>query len=135
MRSPYWLKFKCLMEQELVIGGYTEPQRSRTFFGALLVGFYEKGKLKYAGKVGTGFSEETLAMLGKKMKALEVTKCPFSDYEGSTLKIHWVKPMLVAEFQFAEWTKAGRLRVPRYKGLRNDKDAKDVVKELPKSII
>ncbi len=133
IRSPYWLKFKCLMEQELVIGGYTDPQRSRTNFGALLVGYYEKGKLKYAGKVGTGFSQETLAMLGKKLKALETDACPFSDYNETTLRVHWVEPILVGEFQFAEWTKAGHLRVPRYKGLRNDKDAKDVIKEVPKS--
>lgn len=87
---------------------------------------------KYAGKVGTGFSEETLAMLGKKMKALEIEKCPFVDYDGPQSNIHWVKPVLVAEFKFANWTNAGRLRVPRYQGLRNDKDAKDVVKEVPK---
>ena len=91
-----------------------------------------KGKLKYAGKVGTGFSQATLTMLGKKLRALETTKCPFSDYDESTLGVHWVKPKLVGDFKFAEWTNAGRLRVPRYKGLRDDKDAKDVVKELPK---
>lgn len=132
VRSPYWLKFKCIAKQELVIAGYTNPQGSRSYFGALLVGYYEKGNLLYAGKVGTGFSQETLEMLGKKMKKLEIKKCPFSNYDQSTKGVHWVKPVLVAEFQFAEWTKASRLRVPRYKGLRNDKDAKDVVKEVPK---
>ena len=96
------------------------------------MGYYDKGKLLYAGKVGTGFSEATLEMLGKKMKPLERKECPFSNYDESTRNIHWVKPVLVAEIQFAEWTKASRLRVPRYKGLRNDKDAKDVVKEVPK---
>ncbi len=131
-RSKYWLKFKCILGQELVIGGYTDPQRSRTNFGALLVGYYEKGKLKYAGKVGTGFSQETLEMLGKKMKPLTIEKCPFNDYQETTLRVHWIKPLLVAEFQFAQWTNAGRLRVARYKGLREDKDAKDVVKEEPK---
>lgn len=131
-RSRDWLKFKCGMGQELVIGGYTEPQGSRTDFGALLVGYYQKGKLKYAGKVGSGFSHETLQMLGKKMRALEIKTCPFSDYDGLTRGIHWIKPALVAEFKFAQWTAAGRLRVPRYKGLRIDKSAQDVVKEIPK---
>lgn len=131
-RSSNWLKFKCIMKQELVIGGYTSPKGSRTFFGALLVGYYEKGKLLYAGKVGTGYSEETLTFLGKKLQKLEVKRCPFSNYNESETGIHWVKPLLVAEFQFAQWTNAGKLRVGRYKGLRDDKDAKDVVKEVPK---
>ena len=133
-RSSLWLKFKCIMKQELVVGGYTTPQGSRTDFGALLVGYYEKGKLKYAGKVGTGYTHDTLHMLGKKLRALEVKKCPFSDYDLSAKNVHWVKPKLVAEFEFAEWTNVGRLRVGRYKGLRDDKAAKDVVKEVPKAI-
>ena len=131
-RSPFWLKFKCLQGQEFVIGGYTDPQHSREHFGALLVGYFEKGKFKYAGKVGTGFSEETLAMLAEKMKPLELKKCPFVDYDGTMKGVHWLKPELVADFKFANWTNAGRLRVPRYKGLRTDKPAKDVVKEVPK---
>lgn len=85
--------------------------------------------LKFAGKVGTGFTQETLALLGNKMRRLETKKCPFSDYSESTAGVHWIKPELVADFQFANWTKAGRLRVPRYKGLRTDKAAKDVVRE------
>lgn len=133
-RSRNWLKFKCVMEQELVIGGYTAPKGSRTDFGALLVGYFEKGKFKYAGKVGTGFSEETLRILGKKMRALEVKKCPFTNYEDTTRGVHWIRPHLVAEFGFAEWTRDGKLRVGRYKGLRDDKAAKDVVKETPKAI-
>jgi len=128
-RSRDWLKFKCIMKQELVIGGYTAPKGSRAYFGALLVGYYDKGKLRYAGKVGTGFNELTLSMLGKKLRALERTTCPFSDYDKSERDVHWVKPVLVAEFQFAQWTKASRLRVGRYKGLRDDKNAKDVIKE------
>lgn len=131
-RSPSWLKFKCLEGQEFVIGGYTDPQHSRSYFGALLVGYFDDGKFMYAGKVGTGFSEETLAMLAKKMKPLEIQKCPFSNYDESTRGVHWIKPKLVADFKFANWTNAGRLRVPRYKGLRTDKAAKDVVKEVPK---
>lgn len=131
-RSRDWLKFKCIMKQELVIGGYTESQGSRSDFGALLVGYYEQSKFLYAGKVGTGYSFETLELLGKKLRALEITKCPFTNYDDSTLRVHWVRPHLVAEFQFAQWTKAGKLRVGRYKGLRTDKKAKDVVKEIPK---
>lgn len=130
-RAGTWLKFKCSIGQELVIGGYTEPQRSRTDFGALLVGYYKKDKLHFAGKVGSGFSNETLTMLGKKLRVLEVNKCPFINYDGPTKGIHWVKPQLVAEFEFAQWTNVGRLRVPRYKGLRTDKAAKDVVQEVP----
>ena len=134
VRSHDWLKFKCIMQQELVIGGYTNPKNSRAYFGALLVGYYEKRKLKYAGKVGTGYTESILAMLGKKLQRLEIQRCPFADYDEKIKNVHWVRPVLVAEFHFAEWTNAGRLRVGRYKGLRDDKDAKDVVKETPKAI-
>jgi DNA ligase D-like protein (predicted ligase) len=133
-RSRAWLKFKCIMKQELVIGGYTEPKGSRTYFGALLVGYYEKGSLKFAGKVGTGYSAETLAMLGKKLRRLASKKCPFINYDESSKNVHWVKPTLVAEFQFAQWTKDDKLRVGRYKGLRDDKAARDVVQEIPKAI-
>lgn len=135
VRSPDWLKFKCIMKQELVIGGYTQPQGSRTDFGALLVGYYANGNFMYAGKVGTGYSQETLAMLGKKLQKLERATCPFSNYDETVRGVHWVKPQLVAEFQFANWTNAGKLRVGRYKGLRDDKNARDVVKELPKRVI
>jgi DNA ligase D-like protein (predicted ligase) len=130
-RSPDWLKFKCALGQELVIGGYTEPQRSRTDFGALLVGYYKNKKLYFAGKVGTGFTQEVLRMLGKKLRKLETSTCPFVEFKRPTSNVHWVKPMLVAEFEFAQWTKAGHLRVPRYKGLRTDKPAKQVVRETP----
>lgn len=128
-RSRAWLKFKCSVGQELVIGGYTAPKGSRTDFGALLVGYYKKGKLQYAGKVGSGYSHETLRILGKKLKNLTIKKCPFANYNGTEKEIFWVKPTLVANFKFAQWTAAGRLRVPRYQGLRADKRAKDVVKE------
>lgn len=132
VRSHDWLKFKCTMGQEFVIAGYTDPKGSRTDFGALLLGYYEHGKLRYAGKSGTGYAQETLYMLGQKLRAREVKTNPFADYDQSTLGVHWVKPELVADFKFANWTKAGKLRVPRYKGLRDDKPAKDVVKEVPK---
>lgn len=131
VRSNNWLKFKCSYEQELVIGGYTNPKGERKHFGALLVGYYEKDQLKYAGKVGTGFDQDTLKMLGNRLKNLEIKECPFSNYQGSKKDIHWVKPHLVAEFKFAQWTESGKLRVPRYKGLRPDKGAKEVVKEVP----
>lgn len=130
VRSPHWLKFKCAADQELVIAGYTDPQGSRTDFGALLVGYYEGKKLMYAGKVGTGFTQAVLKTLGKKMRTLEIKTCPFSNYTQSIKGVHWIKPELVGEFKFAEWTKDNRLRVPRYRGLRDDKAAKDVVKEV-----
>ncbi len=134
VRSPNWLKFKCIMKQELVIAGYTDPKGTRQGFGALLVGYYNGNKLMFAGKVGTGYTEDVLALLSKKLYPLEIKKCPFADYDDATQGIHWVKPQLVAEFRFANWTKAGRLRVGRYKGLRDDKAAKDVVREVPKAI-
>lgn len=134
-RSPNWLKFKCIMKQELVIVGYTEPKGSRTDFGALLVGYYMNEKLIYAGKVGTGYSEDILQFLGKKLRALEIKSCPLSTYDDTTKGVHWVKPQLVAEFQFANWTKDGMLRVGRYKGLRDDKSAQDVVREKPQALM
>jgi bifunctional non-homologous end joining protein LigD len=133
-RSTDWLKFKCIMKQELIIVGYTDPQKSRNYFGALLVGYYEHGKLLFAGKVGTGFSQETLKMLSGKLQKLRIEKCPFAHYNTPNPAVHWVKPVLVAEFEFAEWTQSKKLRVGRYKGLRNDKNAKDVVREIPKRI-
>lgn len=133
-RSADWLKFKCIMKQELVIGGFTDPQGSRKGFGALLVGYYRNGALQYAGKVGTGYSEAELTMLFKKLAPLETSICPFANYTEPIKGVHWVKPQLVAEFQFANWTKQNRLRVGRFKGLRDDKVAKDVVKEVPKAL-
>ncbi len=133
-RSINWLKFKCIMQQELIIVGYTEPRGSREYFGALLVGYYKDEKLMYAGKVGTGYTQLSLEILGKQLQKLEIKKCPLANFDESSIGIHWVKPKLVAEFQFAQWTSGGKLRVGRYKGLRTDKDAKDVVREKPKSI-
>ncbi|HLB40472.1 MAG TPA: non-homologous end-joining DNA ligase, partial [Candidatus Babeliales bacterium] len=106
-RSTDWLKFKCIMQQELVIGGYTAPQGARQHFGALLVGYYQADKFKYAGKVGTGFSQATLQFLAQKMTPLETDHCPFGDpraVPAGRSQITWLKPKLVAEFQFAEWT-------------------------------
>jgi ATP-dependent DNA ligase len=123
------LKFKCTNEQEMVIGGYTDPQGSRTGFGALLVGYYEDGELRYAGKVGTGFGGETLSMLTKELKKRERSTPPFADRGIARRDAHWVKPELVAQIGFAEWTGDGRLRHPRYIGLRRDKPPKKVVRE------
>jgi len=134
IRSANWLKFKCIMKQELIIVGYTEQRGSREYFGALLVGYYKDKKLMYAGKVGTGYTQKTLEILGKLLQKLEIKKCPLANYDESINGVHWVKPKLVAEFQFAQWTSGGKLRVGRYKGLRDDKDAKDVVRERPKAI-
>jgi DNA ligase D-like protein (predicted ligase) len=130
-RSDLWLKFKCMAEQEFVIGGFTEPQGKRECFGALLLGYYQGGKLKYAGKVGTGFDNTTLEKLNEKFSPLERKSSPFAE-EIREKGAHWLEPVLVAQIGFEEWTDLGKLRQPRYMGLRPDKDAKDVVKEVPK---
>jgi bifunctional non-homologous end joining protein LigD len=125
-RTRDWLKFKCRQEQELVIGGYTDPRGSRIGFGALLLGFYRKGKLMYAGKVGTGFNHETLERLSRKLAQLETSDCPFSDDRLPRRGVHWVKPKLVAQIGFTEWTAEDKLRHPRFLGLREDKRPEDV---------
>jgi bifunctional non-homologous end joining protein LigD len=130
-RSRDWLKLKCHAEQELVIGGFTAPQGSRTDFGALLVGYFEGDSLRYAGKVGTGFGRSTLAELGAKLRALETDESPFAEVHPVPRGTRWVKPELVAQIAFAEWTRDGRLRHPRYLGLRDDKPAREVVREEP----
>ncbi len=127
-RSKQWLKFKCANRQEFVIGGYTEPEGERIGFGALLIGYYEKNNLKYAGKVGTGYDDETLERLSKKLSSLERKTSSF-DEEVSDSDVHWVTPELVAQVEFSEWTQDHRLRHPRFQGLRRDKDAKDVTRE------
>jgi len=129
-RSKDWLKFKCEHGQELVIGGFTAPKGSRTEFGALLLGYHDGGALRYAGKVGTGFDHETLRDLGAKMRALARDAPPFTDAEQIRERgITWVEPELVAQVAFTEWTRAGRLRHPRFLGLRDDKAAGEVVRE------
>ena len=130
-RSRDWLKLKCVWEQEFVIGGYTEPAGSRTDFGALLVGYYEDGELRYAGRVGTGYNAKTLRELGAQLRKLETGAPPFADVKPIPRGTHWTKPRLVAQIGFAEWTNDGRLRQPRYMGLRDDKRPKDVVRESP----
>jgi DNA ligase D-like protein (predicted ligase) len=131
-RSRDWLKLKCAWEQELVVGGYTEPAGSRTDFGALLVGYYEHGELRYAGKVGTGYTAATLRDLGARLRDLETGDSPFADARPVPHGTHWTRPELVAQIGFAEWTNDGRLRQPRYLGLRDDKRPAEVLRERPK---
>jgi DNA ligase D-like protein (predicted ligase) len=128
-RSKDWLKFKCVRDQELVIGGWTEPKGSRTGLGALLVGYYENGTLVYAGKVGTGFGTQILQRLSEQLAPLEQDDPPFGRGRIREAGVHWVRPKLVAQIGFAEWTRDGLLRQPRFQGLRTDKAAEDVVRE------
>jgi DNA ligase D-like protein (predicted ligase) len=131
-RSRDWLKLKCNAEQEFVIGGYTAPHGSRTEFGALLVGYYDDGgTLRYAGKVGTGFDDHTLRTLGARMRELELDESPFERFKPIPPGTHWVRPELVGQIGFTEWTRDHRLRHPRFLGLRDDKPARDVVREVP----
>lgn len=129
-RSRDWLKFKCEHGQELVVGGFTEPRGSRVEFGALLLGYYRGGRLEYAGKVGTGFDTETLHDLGAQLRALKRGDPPFTNPQNIKERdVTWVEPKLVAEVGFTEWTRDGRLRHPRFLGLRDDKAAAEVVRE------
>jgi bifunctional non-homologous end joining protein LigD len=131
-RSRDWLKLKCAHGQELVVGGWTEPRGSRERFGALLVGYYlPDGRLRYAGKVGTGFDRQTLARLGNELARRERDTTPFEAGDPPR-NAHWAEPELVAEIAFAEWTRDGKLRQPRYQGLRDDKQAREVVRETPR---
>jgi bifunctional non-homologous end joining protein LigD len=129
-RARDWLKFKCSNEQEFVIGGYTEPQGSRIVFGALLLGYYQGGKLVYAGKVGTGFDRATLHRLGANLAKLRTKSSPFDGDGLPRVRVHWVRPKLVAQIAFTEWTGDGKLRHPRFLGLRHDKRPEEVVREV-----
>jgi bifunctional non-homologous end joining protein LigD len=132
-RTTSWLKVKCIREQELVIGGFTDPEGSREGIGALLLGVYgDSGRLAFAGKVGTGFSMKVARELRKKLNALEQKSCPFEPAPtGPDRLAHWVKPALVAQVKFGEWTSDGKIRHSVYLGLREDKDPREVVKEAP----
>jgi len=130
-RSRDWLKFTCVHRQELVIGGFTDPGGAREGFGAILVGYYRDGDLRYAGKVGTGFDDATLRELHAAMATRERATSPFAN-EVHEQHAHWIEPELVAEIGFTEWTSSGKLRHPRYVGLRDDKPAEDVRRERPK---
>ena len=133
-RGHDWVKVKCQQNEEMVIGGWTDPQGSRSGFGALLIGVHDaQGNLRYAGKVGTGFNEKTLAMLTRELAKRATDEPPFIDpptgAEGR--RAHWVKPDLVAQVRFTEWTRDDTLRHPSFQGLRRDKAARDVVRERP----
>ena len=129
-RSPDWIKLKCGQRQEFVIGGYTDPQGTRTGIGALLLGMHdESGVLQYAGNVGTGFNEATLRDLKKKLDALATDESPFPPKAVAGRKHHWVKPKLVAEVSFGEWTASGSVRHAVFQGLRTDKPAKAIGRE------
>jgi len=143
-RSGAWIKLKCVNEQEFVIGGFTPPQGARKHFGALLVGYYEKNRLLFTGKVGTGFNTKLLASLHKKLKADKRDDCPFADLPskqggqwvqgitpGMMRQIEWVNPVFVCQVKFAEWTREGKLRQPVFVGLREDKKPREVVREAP----
>ena len=134
-RSRDWLKLKCGCRQEFVIGGYTEPSGSRTSLGAILVGVYnEKGELVFAGKVGTGFTSSSLREMGKRLKAIETSKSPFVN-PPRMKGVHWVEPKLVGEVAFTAWTNGGHLRHPSFQGLREDKPARQIVREASKPAV
>jgi len=134
-RGLDWLKVKCSLREEFVVGGFTTPGGSRTHFGALAIGYYDEDhQLKYAGRVGTGFDERTLSTLHAKLAKLVQKTSPFSDLSGATGQargVTWVKPSLVAQIEFSNWTNERQLRHPSFQGLREDKQAKDVVRDDP----
>lgn len=144
-RSGAWIKLKLHHEQEMVIGGFTDPEGSRRHFGSLLIGYYEKGSLFCAGKVGTGFNDALLKSLATRFGSIEGEVCPFKNLPekksgrygagitaGEMKRCHWLKPKLVCQVKFSEWTRDGKLRQPVFLGLRDDLDAKEVVREIPK---
>jgi bifunctional non-homologous end joining protein LigD len=141
-RTGAWIKIKLHLEQEFVIGGFTEAEGSRKYFGALLVGFYEGAKLKFAGRVGTGFSEKLLSSLYSELNKIRIDKCPFYNLPASgrnrwdqgltaaeMRRCHWVNPVMVCQVKFTEWTRDDRLRQPVFLGIREDKNANEVVRE------
>ncbi len=131
-RSDDWLKIKTKLRQEIVIGGYTEPRRSRILFGSLVAGLYSGGEFRFAGHVGGGFNAKLLKEVHGFMRPLEIPKCPFAAVPKTNEKVQWIKPKLVAEVEFAEWTEDGRMRQPIFMGLRPDKDPKACVREIPR---
>ena len=141
-RSGAWIKFKITKAQEFVIGGYTLPEGSRSHFGSLLVGFNSPEGLRFAGRVGTGFSDKLLASLYSKFQKFRQPTCPFINLPEKSKgrwglgitpavmqRCQWVKPVLIAQVKFTEWTNDNQLRQPVFLGLRTDKEAKDVIRE------
>jgi bifunctional non-homologous end joining protein LigD len=131
-RSPHWLKMKCEATQELVVGGFTDPQGGRVGLGALLVGYFEDEAFVFAGRVGTGFDTKLLVELRARLDAIEIPETPFTRSIGlPRLRAHWVRPELVVQVAFIEWTVHGKLRHSRLLGIRTDKAPRDVVRETP----
>jgi bifunctional non-homologous end joining protein LigD len=130
-RSPHWLKMKCEARQELVVGGFTDPQGGRVGLGALLVGYFEQDDFVFAGKVGTGFDTKLLLDLRARLDTLEIATSPFTKAVGlPRVRAHWVQPEIVVQVAFIEWTVHGKLRHSRLLGLRTDKSARDVIREM-----
>ena len=131
-RSKHWLKMKCEASQELVVGGFTDPQGARVGLGALLVGYYEGDDFFFAGKIGTGFDTKLLLDLRRRLDKLELPKSPFTKGTGlPRVRAHWVHPEIVVQVSFIEWTVHGKLRHPRLIGVRFDKNAREVRREQP----
>jgi len=131
-RSPHWLKMKCEATQELVVGGFTDPQGRRVGLGALLVGYFEQDEFVFAGKIGTGFDTKLLLDLRARLDRIEIPASPFTRAKGlPRLRAHWARPQIVVQVAFIEWTVHGKLRHPRLLGVRFDKNARDVVREAP----
>jgi bifunctional non-homologous end joining protein LigD len=130
-RSPHWLKMKCEATQELVIGGFTDPQGGRVGLGALLVGYFDNRDFVFAGKLGTGFDTKMLLDLRARLDKLEIDKPPFTKGKGLPRHAHWVRPEIVVQAAFIEWTVHGKMRHPRFLGIRIDKSAREVVREAP----
>jgi ATP-dependent DNA ligase len=129
-RSPFWLKMKCEASQELVVGGFTDPQGERRGFGALLLGYFEGEEFVFAGKVGTGFDTQQLIGLRVRLDEIEIAKSPFTKAVGlPRIRAHWVRPKVVVQVAFIEWTVHGKLRHGRFLGFREDKTAREVVRE------
>jgi bifunctional non-homologous end joining protein LigD len=129
-RSRHWLKMKCELAQEFVVGGFTDPQGARVGLGALLVGYYDGDDLAFAGKIGTGFDTNMLRDLRRRLDALEIPASPFTKGTGlPRLRVHWVQPSLVVDVAFIEWTSNGKLRHPRLLRERHDKNPREVVRE------
>ncbi len=129
-RSTDWLKVKTIQQSEVVVGGYTQPRNSRAYFGALVVGLYKEGKLHYVAHTGGGFNHQTLAQTYKLMQPLKTKDCPFVERPKTNEPVQWIKPKLVAQVKFSEWTADGRMRHPVFLGLRQDKKPEDCVFEI-----
>ena len=131
-RSKHWLKMKCEATQEFVVGGFTDPQGARIGLGALLVGYYEAGEFVFAGKIGTGFDTALLLDLRRRLDAIELPRSPFTKAVGlPRVRAHWVRPEIVVQIAFIEWTVHGKLRHPRLIDVRHDKNPRNVVREQP----